>query len=253
MTRSIAARSAKGLLLAGVAGVAISACANENSQAAAEQSAAEASEVAAADANIKDANMDAGHEGMHAPGAPAFGSRPVVAEYVDNFRLVDHTGLSHELFYHADASAVVIMTQGNGCPIVRNAVPEYRRLKEKFADAGIEFYLMNSNLQDNRDEIAAEAEEYEFGIPVLVDNNQIIGESMGVHRTAEVFVIDPNEGFKVVYHGPLDDRLTYERQKAEPEERYLDDVLTAIVAGNDITTEAPPVTSGCLINFPERA
>ena len=35
---------------------------------------------------------------------------------VENFRLLDQTGQSHELFYHSDASAIVFMVQGNGVP-----------------------------------------------------------------------------------------------------------------------------------------
>jgi hypothetical protein len=36
---------------------------------------------------------------------------------VDNFRLLDQTGASHELYYFSDAKAVVLMTYGNGCGI----------------------------------------------------------------------------------------------------------------------------------------
>ena len=35
-------------------------------------------------------------------------------DHVDNFRLLDHTGASHELYYFSDAKAVVMMTYGNG-------------------------------------------------------------------------------------------------------------------------------------------
>jgi len=46
-----------------------------------------------------------------------------VDERVENFRLFDHKGGSHELYYYDDARAVVFLVQGNGCPIVRNAAP----------------------------------------------------------------------------------------------------------------------------------
>ncbi|MBI1394114.1 MAG: redoxin domain-containing protein [Alphaproteobacteria bacterium] len=184
--------------------------------------------------------------------APTGATRPVVPDYVENFRLVDHKGASHELYYHAEAPAVVLMTQGNGCPIVRAAMPEFQRLREKFAAAGVPFYLINSNLQDSRDEVAEESAEYGYATPILMDDHQIIGESLGVERTAEVFVLDPAQGFKVAYHGPLNDRLTYERQKAEADNHYVEDVLAAMVAGEPVTTKAPALTPGCLVNFPQR-
>ena len=46
----------------------------------------------------------------------------VQAERIENFVLLDQHGDAHNLHYHQDKSAVVIMIQGNGCPIVRNAL-----------------------------------------------------------------------------------------------------------------------------------
>ncbi|HCY05526.1 MAG TPA: hypothetical protein DHU16_08725, partial [Gammaproteobacteria bacterium] len=58
------------------------------------------------------------------------------------------------------APAIVIMVQGNGCPIVRNALTDYKALRDEFADNGTQFFMLNSNLQDRRETIAAEAEKY---------------------------------------------------------------------------------------------
>jgi peroxiredoxin len=106
---------------------------------------------------------------------------------IDNFRLLDQRGESHELYYLSDAKAVVLMVQGNGCPIVRNALPGLKELREQYQRRGVEFLLINSNLQDGRDAIAAEAVEFGIDFPILVDDLQLIGESLGVTRTADVF------------------------------------------------------------------
>lgn len=174
----------------------------------------------------------------------------VVGMRVDDFQLTDTAGAAHQLYYYSDAPAIVLMTQGNGCPIVRNAMPFYREVRDVYADRGVEFFLLNSNLQDNSQSIAAESAEFGFDIPVLVDEYQLIGESLGVTRTAEVYVIDPKTR-TVVYHGPVDDRLSYQVQRENAEHTYLIDALDAVLAG-----EAVPVASadapGCLVNFPER-
>lgn len=175
-----------------------------------------------------------------------------VPDYADNFRLIDHTGTSHELHYHTEASAIVLVSHGNGCPIVRGSIPELQAISEAYADKGVKVLLLNSNLQDDRDAVAAEAAEYGMTLPILMDDNQIIGESLGVQRTAQVFVIDPAAGFQIVYSGPLDDRQSYERQKAEAQHTYLRDALDQLVAGDEVTVEAPPLSPGCLVNFPER-
>ena len=174
----------------------------------------------------------------------------IVGMRVDDFQLVDQKGFAHQLYYYKDATAIVLMTQGNGCPIVRNAMPVFRAVRDAYADRGVEFFLLNSNLQDNQQSIAAEAEEFGFDMRVLVDEYQLVGESLKVTRTAEVFVIDP-ASMKVVYHGPVDDRLTYQVQKADAQHEYLVDALDALIEGRSISVtnvDAP----GCLINFPER-
>ena len=58
--------------------------------------------------------------------------------------------------------AIVIMIQGNGCPIVRNAWPVYRQLRESIRAKGVEFLMLNSNLQDDRSSVLREAETFEW-------------------------------------------------------------------------------------------
>ena len=173
-----------------------------------------------------------------------------VNDRVENFRLYDHTGGSHELYYYGDSKAVAFLVQGNGCPIVRNAMPRFKELRDEFAAQGVEFFLLNSNLQDTRKSITKEAQQYGYDIPILVDDTQIIGESLDLVRTGEVFVVDPKT-WQVAYKGALDDRLTYENQKKEATEHYLRDALNNMVAGKAVQV-ASTEPLGCLINFPEK-
>jgi len=171
-------------------------------------------------------------------------------ERVDNFRLLDQRGASHELYYLSDAKAVVIMVHGNGCPIVRNALPTLRELRGRYQRRGVEFLLINSNLQDDRDAIVQESAEFDIDFPILVDDLQLIGESLDVTRTGDVFLIDPKT-WTLVYRGPIDDRLSYGSQRPTANRRYLLDALDALLAGRPVevtTAEAP----GCLVDFPAR-
>ena len=124
-----------------------------------------------------------------APPAQALGP----GDRVDNFRLLDQNGASHELYYLSDAKAVVIMVHGNGCPIVRNTLPGLKEIRDRYRDQGVEFLLINPNLQDGRNDVASEATEFGIDFPILIDETQLIGESLGVIRTADVFVIDPKK------------------------------------------------------------
>lgn len=177
----------------------------------------------------------------------AFAVEP--GQKVDNFRLADHRGQPHALYDLANKKAVVIMVQGNGCPIVRQALPALAEVRARYREQGVEFLLLNSNLQDKRDLVAKEADEFKIDFPILVDEKQFVGEALGVVRTSEVFVIEPKT-WKVAYRGPMDDRLSYERQRPA-QHHYLTDALDAVVAGQPVKTPHADGV-GCLVNFPER-
>ncbi|HXA39415.1 MAG TPA: redoxin domain-containing protein [Phenylobacterium sp.] len=169
---------------------------------------------------------------------------------VDNFMLVDAQKMeAHELYRMADDKAIVLVSTGVGCPIARAMTPALKALRDKYAAQGVEVMLVDSNLQDSREAIAAEAKEYGIDIPILMDSNQIIGEALGVTRTAEVFVINPKT-WAVAYHGPLDDRSDYGIQKAVSKP-FADAALAAVLAGQPAPA-ATQASKGCLVDFPAR-
>ena len=187
----------------------------------------------------------------HAQGASATETAAVaMPATVDNFMLVDQNLQAHELYRLADAKAIVIVSTGNGCPIARSMTPALKALRDKYAAQGVEFLLLNSNLQDSREAIAAEAKDYGQDIPILMDSNQLVGEALGVTRTAEVFVINPKT-WQIMYRGPIDDRMDYGVQKAAVHE-FAKDALDNMLAGKPIQ-QATVQSKGCLIDFPERA
>lgn len=177
------------------------------------------------------------------------GSASAAAMKVDNFVLLDQAGKAHELYY-GEHEAIILLVQGNGCPIVRNALTDYRALRDEFADRNVRFLMINSNLQDERANIAAEASEWDIDLPILDDRTQLIGESLKLIRTGEVLIIEPKTQ-QLVYRGPLDDRQDYERQKAKAKNRYAHDALEAVLAGKPVAV-AKRDAIGCLINFTER-
>jgi len=177
----------------------------------------------------------------------AFSASSNASLRVDNFVLLDHLGDAHELYYHRDASAIVFMVQGNSCPIVRNALTDFKALRGEFESQGVKFFMLNANLQDQRASIAAEAAKYGIDVPILDDETQLIGESLDLVRTGEVLVIDPKT-WQVAYRGPINDRLQYERQKANAGEHYTADALNALLQGQPVA-QAQRDAVGCLINF----
>src|SRR5271154_2868689 len=179
--------------------------------------------------------------------APAEVSLPAT---VDDFRLSDQNLHSHQLSQLGDASAVVLITQQDSCPVSRNTATAVQALVDAYKPKGVEIFMLNSTPSDKRDDIVAEAAAYGYNLPILLDSNQLVGEQLGVTRTAEVIVIDP-KSWKIVYRGPIDDKGTYERQKASAEHTWAKDALDAQLAGKPApVARVEPV--GCIVDFPER-
>jgi peroxiredoxin len=194
------------------------------------------------------AGLSTAHETAKASAAPADVALPTT---VDDFRLSDQSLHSHELRQLGDASAVVLITQMDMCPVNRNIATSVKELQTAYAGKGIEFFMLNSTPSNKREDIAAEAKAYGYDMPILMDTNQLVGEQLGVTRTAEVIVIDP-KSWKIVYRGPIDDKVTYERQKASAEHTWAKDAIDAQLAGKPVAmARVEPV--GCIIDFPERA
>ncbi len=155
---------------------------------------------------------------------------------VDNFRLTDDNGVSHELYYLSDMKAVVLMAQGNGCDAARSAADVLGALRQKYQAQGVEFLAIDSNLKDTPESVAKEAALTKSKIPVLLDSLQLIGESLGITRNGEVLVLDPRN-WHVIYRGAA----------AAGSNHYVADALDAALIGAPVKVAQSEV-HGCPIS-----
>ncbi len=187
--------------------------------------------------------------------APTMSAPVTVATRADNFQLTDHTRLAHELYYFKYAPAIVIMSQSNGSKMSREAAVELEKTAAAYRSKGVLFYLMNSNLGQSREQAAAEAQRLKISMPILMDELQLVGESLGVQKDGEIFVINPQKNFEIAYHGPLDDRFAKAspNAKAAVKEAYVARALDSVLAGQPVTNARVESRGGSAIAFPERA
>ncbi len=155
---------------------------------------------------------------------------------VDNFRLLDHAGQSHELYYLSDTKAVVLVAQGNSCSADGKALASIKALRDKYRAQNVEFLMIDSNLADTREQIGEKAKKQNIDLPILLDETQLIGESLGLHNNGEVLVVNPKD-WTLAYRGNV---------KSAPA------ALDAVLAGNAVKTASTRV-SGCEIDMPELA
>ena len=172
-------------------------------------------------------------------------------EKIANFTLADQKGVSHELYKMTDAKAIVITLQGVGCPIVQKMTPDLKTVQQAYESKGVKFFMLNANNHDSVEAIAAEAANFDIKMPILKDVGQKVSEPLGVVRTAETFVIEPKT-WKILYHGPLNDRLTYGKERAQAANNFVGSVLDAMLAGKEVPV-IHQMADGCIIDFPARA
>jgi peroxiredoxin len=179
---------------------------------------------------------------------PTLGLADSFLKEIKDFNLTDHMGVSHTLDEYAERDFIVMYIHGTGCPIARLSVPAFKAIREQYADKNLEFLMLNSFIQDDMRRIQREAEEFLIDFPILKDADQSIARSMGVERTAEVFIIDPRTR-KIHFRGPIDDQLGYETQRLEVRHHYLRDAIDTIMAGGSVNMNDIPDAKGCLVGF----
>jgi peroxiredoxin len=153
----------------------------------------------------------------------------------DNFRLLDHAGKSHELYYFWNderVNAFVLIFTANGCSEVINQLPVIRALQQKYENQGVKFWMINSNTNDTRASIAAEAARLGLTFPILQDRAQTVARLYGASRAAEVVCIS-RANFQVFYRGAFDERITATAGTAA--RNFVDEALTEYFAGEEVT------------------
>jgi peroxiredoxin len=181
--------------------------------------------------------------------ALAFSAAALADEWlrtIPEFELTDQHGETHTLATYEQYDYVVFYVQGVGCPIARIALPNYRAVRDEYADKNIGFTMFNSNIQDNLPRIAKEADEFGIDFPIMKDEGQRLAKALGVERTAEVFVVNPRTQ-EVLFRGPINDQLGYETQRNEASQHYLKDALNTVMAGGVVNMDDIPDSKGCLV------
>ncbi|MBS0333929.1 MAG: hypothetical protein JSS35_14265, partial [Proteobacteria bacterium] len=175
-----------------------------------------------------------------APAGIAADTPNATPQHVDDFQLADQTRLAQHLYYFGYAPAVVVMSRENGSAFSKDASAALETLNAAYAPKGVVVWALDSKLGENRDAVAAEAKAQGLAVPILMDEQQLVGEGLGVQREGEVFVINPKT-WSVVYRGPMD---------AARVGQALDGLLTG---GGQPHLVRAALTGGQAIAFPAKA
>jgi hypothetical protein len=171
-----------------------------------------------------------------------------IYQYADDFRLIDHQGVSRSLYYLENdpkVKAVVLLFTGNGCANVAQLVSTIKSLRDQFTPQGIVFWMVDANSADNRSNIVAEANALGIDLPILHDRSQLVARAFHASTTPEVICID-KLGWPIFYRGTIDDRVG--PAPAPTTQNYLSNALTSFLAGGTVSPREAH-TNGCAITL----
>lgn len=134
------------------------------------------------------------------------------------------------------------------CPTSNRFAPEVRRIHGEFAAQGVRFWLVYPDPDDTAEMIRSHLAAFGYPIDVLRDPHQTLVQLTQAVRTPEAAVFV--NGHHMVYRGRIDDRYTeFGVERGAPTKRDLRDVLTAVLAGEEVEPYTAPAV-GCEIPDP---
>lgn len=144
-----------------------------------------------------------------------------------------------------DAEVRVFVFARSDCPISNRYAPEIRRIADRFDDEGIAFWMVYPDPDEAIPAIRAHLDEFSLELAALRDVKHDLVRWTEAKSTPEVAVIVNGRG--VVYHGAIDDRyVNFGQARQEPNTRYLEEVLTAVVEGREVEWQSTK-SIGCTI------
>ncbi len=159
----------------------------------------------------------------------------LVGEQVGDFLLADQNDVAHELKYYKNSDAIVLAAHINGDEGSREAQAALASLQTAHPNATV--LMINSSNEDGRAEIQAEASANGYTVPVLDDELQLIGKSLGFSYAGEAVVLNPKT-WTVAFHGPATDAA-------------LTNAVAAVAAGSEVEV-ASVAGKGTKLTFSDR-
>lgn len=152
-------------------------------------------------------------------------------------KLKDISGKEVSIKEAAKQNGVLVMFSCNTCPYV---IKNQQRTLEVAAYAeknNIGVIILNSNEAQRNDEdsyeaMKAYAKEQGYKWNYAVDKNNEIADAFGASRTPECYLF--NSGFKLVYHGAIDDNPA---DADNVSRHHLKAAVDEMAAGKDVTVK----------------
>lgn len=157
-------------------------------------------------------------------------------ERVGDFALLDTEGEFHQLSRYRNKKALVLMSYDSSCASMSDAVTSVESLRADWGNQDFLFALIDSSPATEAAALKSIKQKANLEMPLLVDDGQLVSESLGFTHVGEIAVLDP-ERLTLTYRGGFNPELA----KA----------LTSEMAGGADETVFGE-SSGCAISYPAK-
>jgi len=161
---------------------------------------------------------------------------------------MDLDGKPHRLGESMGAKGLVIVMTSATCPLSKRYLPGVAKEQEKLDAQGFGLLLVNPFASESADEIKPQLAEHGITATYVLDREKSVSATLAAQTTTEVFLLDPKR--TLIYRGALDDQFGINYLLEAPRHRYLDDAISALLAGETPAIEAT-AAPGCEIDLPE--
>ena len=117
-----------------------------------------------------------------------------------DFALLDHTGKFHQASYYSDYDAIVVLVESSKTLATERARSALSNIAALHQPDRVKVMLLSPAANELRQDIHMAMSEAGYQLPVLIDETQLVAQSLGLTRYGEVVVMDP-ETMAVLYQG----------------------------------------------------
>jgi peroxiredoxin len=166
------------------------------------------------------------------------------------FELPGADGETHALDDFADSEALLVVFTCNHCPYAKAKIPVLNDLAADYDEVAVVGVNPNDDgaypddsFERMREVVADGTVQYDA---YLRDEEQSVATAYGAVCTPDPFLFRRGDGgFRLAYHGALDDAPNPDD---EPTESYVRQAIDAVLAGDDVALEFVP-SRGCTVKW----
>ena len=155
-------------------------------------------------------------------------SAGLAADRLGDFAALDTAGEFHQFSRYGDKESLVLMAFDSRCEAMASQLSEFADIAEQWSERDVAFGVIDSRAATAVADSRAARDDFGIELPLLLDESQLITQTLGLSRAGEVVVLDPAR-LSRGYIGAVDG---------------LDEVLEG---GSPSTTSA---ASDCALDFP---